>query len=124
MVHIAEVTFSLGNGSFEMIGGDKVVEIDESYVGGKNANRHVRKRVSNSQGRSTKDKAAVLGILERGGNVKVTMLEKANGEVVNPIINETVKLNSQVMTDEWKVYRKLKLSTAPAFLSLLIFVSL
>jgi transposase-like protein len=107
---LQRLRLALGNGSFEMIGGDKVVEIDESYVGGKNANRHVKKRVPNSQGRSTKDKAAVLGILERGGNVKVTMLEKANGEVVHPIINETVKPNSQVMTDEWKVYRKLKLS--------------
>ncbi|QIL40444.1 IS1595 family transposase [Pedobacter sp. HDW13] len=102
---------ALGNGSFEMLGGgDKVVEIDESYVGGKNSNRHVKKRIPNSQGRSTKDKAAVLGIMERGGKVKVVMVNNANGATIDPIIADTVIPNSNVMTDEWRVYRKLKLN--------------
>jgi hypothetical protein len=42
------------------------VEIDETFIGGKNKNRHWDKKVPNSQGRSCKDKIMILGMLERG----------------------------------------------------------
>jgi len=42
------------------------VEVDETYVGGKNKNRHPHKKVKQSQGRSTKDKTPVVGMIERG----------------------------------------------------------
>lgn len=48
---------------------DGDVELDETFVGGKNKNRHRNKRVKHSQGRSFKDKTPVLGMLQRGGNV-------------------------------------------------------
>lgn len=48
---------------------DGEVELDETFVGGKNKNRHANKKVKNSQGRSFKDKVPVLGMLQRGGNV-------------------------------------------------------
>ena len=41
------------------------VEIDETYVGGKNKNRHADKKVKGAQGRSTKDKTPVVGIGDR-----------------------------------------------------------
>jgi transposase-like protein len=44
-----------------------VVEIDESFVGGKNKNRHADKKVKGTQGRSWKDKTPVLGLLQRHG---------------------------------------------------------
>ena len=40
---------------------DNNVEVDETYVGGKNKNRHASKKVEGSQGRSAKDKAPLLG---------------------------------------------------------------
>lgn len=45
------------------------VELDESFVGGKNKNRPANKNVKNSQERSFKDKTPVLGMLARGGKV-------------------------------------------------------
>lgn len=44
------------------------VEIDETFVGGKNKNRHKDKKVEKCQGRSFKDKVPVFGMYQRGGN--------------------------------------------------------
>ena len=41
------------------------VECDETFVGGKNKNRHWDKKVKNAQGRSFKDKTPVFGMLQR-----------------------------------------------------------
>ncbi len=46
-----------------------VVEADETFVGGKNKNRHENKKIANSQGRSGADKTAVVGLLQRDGKV-------------------------------------------------------
>lgn len=48
---------------------DGEVELDETFVGGKNKNRHWNKKVKHCQGRSFKDKVPVMGMLQRGGNV-------------------------------------------------------
>ena len=45
------------------------VEFDESFIDGKNKNRHWNEKVPHSQGRSWKDKTLVLGIIERGDNL-------------------------------------------------------
>lgn len=41
---------------------DNEVEIDETFIGGKNKNRHTDKKVENSQDRSVKDKAPILKV--------------------------------------------------------------
>lgn len=48
---------------------DTEVEADETYMGGKNKNRHADKKVENSQGRSCKDKTPVLGMIQRKGDI-------------------------------------------------------
>ena len=45
------------------------VELDETFVGGKNKNRHWNKKAKKCQGRAFVDKVPVLGMLERGGRV-------------------------------------------------------
>ena len=112
---LQRLRLALGNGSFEMIGGDKVVEIDESFVGGKNKNRHANKKVKNSQGRACIHKTPVLGMIERGGTLVAKVMKDTSSVQIEPIVLETIKSNSAVMTDEWKAYKKLNKVYAHSF---------
>lgn len=78
------------------------VEIDETFVGGKNKNRHKDKKVEKCQGRSYKDKVPVFGILERGGKVIAKVVPNTQANTLVPIIKEYVKPGSVVNTDGWE----------------------
>ena len=77
------------------------VEIDETFVGGKNKNRHKDKKVEKCQGRSYKDKVPVFGILERGGKLIAKVVSNTQAKTIVPIIKEKVELGSVVYTDGW-----------------------
>lgn len=76
------------------------VEIDETFVGGKNKNRHADKKIENSQGRSVKDKTAILGMVERKGKLVTRQIESTASEHITPeVIIKNVK-EAMVYTDE------------------------
>jgi transposase-like protein len=83
------------------------VEIDETYVGGKNGNRHWDKKVPNSQGRSWKGKVPILVKVERGGNAVAQVVPNVKQETLEPIIRANVKEGSNIYTDEWLAYKDL-----------------
>lgn len=100
------------------------VEADETFVGGKNKNRHADKKVKNSQGRSFKDKTPILGLMERGekkqeglnkaGNPKMIVIKPSrvllsvvpstSKESLQPHIVTHVKKGTTLYTDEWHGY--------------------
>jgi hypothetical protein len=77
---------------------------DESFIGGKNKNRHEDKRVLESQGRSTKDKTPVLGIMQAGGKVHTTVVPDTKSKTIKPFIEKLVADGSIIITDEWHAY--------------------
>ena len=109
------------------------VEVDESFIGGKNKNRHKDKKVENSQGRSFKDKTPVVGLLQRAkyeiverphkvipgrivkekviltdSIVKLQVATDTQQKTVEPIVDANVDNGVTVYSDEWHAYNNLK----------------
>lgn len=85
-----------------------VVQADETFVGGKNKNRHADKKIQESQGRSTKDKTPIFGIYEMGGKVKVEVVPNTQAQTLRPIIEKFVKEGSIMVSDEWDSYNSIR----------------
>ena len=79
------------------------VEIDESYYGGKNENKHVSKR-KGYRGHY-QDKTMVFGMVERGGSViaKVVPSPPKSGDLL-PHIRQRIMPRSVIFSDEAKFY--------------------
>ncbi len=84
---------------------DNEVEADETYVGGKNKNRHNSKKVPHSQGRSAKDKTPVVGMIERSGKLKAVKVDNVRSETLTREIIKSVKESATLYTDEWMGYK-------------------
>jgi transposase-like protein len=87
---------------------DNEVEADETFIGGKNKNRHSDKKVPQSQGRSTKDKTPVAGVVERNGKLTAKKVENTQMESLTPFVVAMVKQSATLYTDEWLGYNGLK----------------
>lgn len=90
---------------FDKMNGE--VEVDESYFGGEEKNKHASKRTANNQGRSTKTKTAVFGMVQRGGKLEVRKVANSKRKTIMPIVAENIEKGTQVYSDEFNVYNAL-----------------
>ena len=81
--------------------------MDELYYGGEEKNKHVSKRTANNQGRSTKTKKPVFGMVERGGNLIAQTVDNVQSKTIMPIVDANIEKGTQVHTDEFNVYNPL-----------------
>lgn len=86
---------------------DGTVEVDETFVGGKNKNRHASKKVPHSQGRSHADKTAVVGLLQRDGKVNTYVVSDTNRETLHSLMVANVAPQAVVITDAYASYKGL-----------------
>jgi transposase-like protein len=92
--------FSGGN-----LGGE--VEVDETFIGGKARNMHKdRKRRAHRDGKLS-DKAIVLGMLERGGKVRASVIPDRTKATIQPIVGANVEPGSEIHSDEHGNYWKM-----------------
>lgn len=111
---------------------DGIIQVDETYMGGKNKNKSYANKIANSQGRSLKSKTPVFGMVETGEYEMIERLHKiikgktvfekvitkesfvftevipnTKGATIKPIIGSIVNKGSAVVSDEWKAYKNM-----------------
>jgi transposase-like protein len=81
-----------------------IVEVDETYVGGKAKNMHASVRKEKIQGREPVGKAPVVTLVEREGRVKSIYMEDVTGENLKAALKDCIVPTAQIMSDESPSY--------------------
>lgn len=80
-----------------------IFEVDETYIGGKEKNKHLSKK-------NKTNKEAVLGIVARKGNLELNHIGEANRYSVSKVLNKKFNKDDVVITDETQIYDKVLLN--------------
>ena len=97
--------FALTDGGFGLLSGE--VEADETFIGGKARNMHVSERKRRITGTGTKDKTAVMGILERGGKIRTTVVPNRKKAALQGEVRKHVEAGAALYSDALLSYEGL-----------------
>lgn len=103
---LQRLRLALQEKSITKLGGDGTpVEVDGTFIGGKARNMHKNRRQKMSNIGMNSSKTAVMGMLERDGKVKASVLGKRREKSkMHEIIEESVLPGTWIMTDEFVNY--------------------
>jgi transposase-like protein len=95
------IRMAVHNGSFEKLSGH--VEADETFIGGAARNMHIAQRKRRITGTGTKDKTAVMGVLQRGkdgkSKVRTSVVENRRKKALQSEVRKHVEAGSALYTD-------------------------
>lgn len=98
---LARLRKACGNGSDSLLSG--IIEADETFLGGKEANKHESKK--QHAGRGSVGKTPVLGLRERGGKTKAVVVEKVDSSTIKGHVERQITPGSDLYADEHAAYR-------------------
>lgn len=86
------------------------IEMDETYIGGKTANKHAKVRKElNKKGTGSVHKTPVFGMLDRSTkSIQAYVIPESTGIIIKPIIRELASKNATLITDGFGAYHNLK----------------
>ncbi|HEX4961910.1 MAG TPA: IS1595 family transposase [Thermoanaerobaculia bacterium] len=102
---LQRVRVAMETGTFQKISGE--VEVDETFIGGLARNMHKKVREAKIHGRGPNDKTAVMGVLERKGEVRAFVVSNRKKGTLQAKVRENVEPGSEVFTDALRSYEGL-----------------
>ena len=114
MLH--RIRLAMQSGSLMKLGanGGGEVEADETFIGGKARNMHLSVKARRITGTGTKDKIAVMGILERRGEVRTMVVPNRKKTALQAEVRKHVEAGAALYTDALLSYEGLNSEYAHA----------
>lgn len=85
-----------------------IIEVDEMFVGGKEGFKHANKRKGIMGPAKAHGKKAVLGMIQRGGDLRFQHIEWPTSKDIRPVVEQNIEPGSTIYTDEAAHYHWMK----------------
>lgn len=100
---------ALQESSLMRLGGSgKTVEVDETFIGGLSRNMHADKRARRITAHGPKDKAIVLGILQRGEKIRTMVVPDTKQRTLQGCVREHIERGADLVSDASPSYTGLR----------------
>lgn len=103
MMHRIRLALQKGSIDRKLMG---EVEADETYIGGNARNMHGDKRLKMQRSEGCFRKAVVIGMLERKGEVRTEVLNRASGKLIERAVRQHVVPGSTLYSDQLRSYQQ------------------
>jgi transposase-like protein len=98
---------AISNGSFAKMGKNNPVEIDETFIGGKEQFKHRANKPSSFRKRGHAGKIPVMGMVERQGEVRAKVVDNVRRASLEPEVLANVEKGATIYTDSLMSYQQL-----------------